>query len=82
MILLGYDIGSSSVKVSLVEAESGQCIASASYPQQEAPIISHQAGWAEQNPADWWEYLRLATANVLSTLNADHRRSASEIAAI
>ena len=60
MILLGYDIGSSSVKASLVEAESGQCIASAFYPKHEAPIISHQAGWAEQNPDDWWEYLRQA----------------------
>ena len=39
MILLGFDIGSSSVKASLVEAETGQCIASAFYPKQEAPII-------------------------------------------
>lgn len=82
MILLGYDIGSSSVKASLVEAESGQCIASAFYPKQEAPIISHKAGWAEQNPADWWEYLRLATAEVLSTLNANRSGTVSEIAAI
>lgn len=82
MILLGYDIGSSSVKASLVEAESGQCIASAFYPKQEAPIISHKAGWAEQNPDDWWEYLRLATAEVLSILNADHPGSASRIAAV
>ena len=58
MILLGFDIGSSSVKASLVEAESGQCIASAFYPKQEAPILSHQAGWAEQEPEDWWNAAR------------------------
>ena len=66
MILLGFDIGSSSVKASLVEAESGQCIASAFYPKQEAPIISHQAGWAEQDPAKWWEYAQAAFKEAVS----------------
>ena len=65
-LLLGFDIGSSSVKASLVDAQSGQCVASAFYPKQEAPIISHKTGWAEQDPAMWWENLRLATAEVLS----------------
>ncbi|MGM9825207.1 MAG: xylulokinase [Paludibacteraceae bacterium] len=65
MLLLGYDIGSSSVKASLVDAVSGQCVASAFYPKQEAPILSHRAGWAEQDPAMWWENLRLATAEIL-----------------
>ncbi len=44
MYLLGYDIGSSSVKASLMEAESGRCIASAYYPETEMPIISNQQG--------------------------------------
>ena len=83
MILLGYDIGSSSVKASLVEAKSGLCIASAFYPKQEAPIISHQAGWAEQDPAMWWENLRLATADVLRQLaDAGSSLSNKDIAAI
>jgi xylulokinase len=41
--LLGYDVGSSSVKASLVEAESGQCVASDFYPKQEAPIKALRA---------------------------------------
>ncbi|MBQ9309688.1 MAG: carbohydrate kinase [Bacteroidales bacterium] len=66
MLLLGYDIGSSSVKASLVDAESGKCVASAFYPKEEAPIISKQAGWAEQDPESWWGYLKLATADIIS----------------
>ncbi|MBQ2148800.1 MAG: carbohydrate kinase, partial [Bacteroidales bacterium] len=66
MYLLGYDIGSSSVKASLVEAESGKCVASAFYPKTEAPILSRQAGWAEQDPSQWMEYLKQATRETLS----------------
>ena len=66
MYLLGYDIGSSSVKASLVDVESGRTAASAFYPKTEAPILSVQPGWAEQNPDSWWEYLKHATAEVLS----------------
>ncbi len=65
MYLLGYDIGSSSVKASLVDAQSGKCLASAFYPKQEAPIISKRSGWAEQDPAMWLGNLKLATADVL-----------------
>ena len=65
MFLLGYDIGSSSVKASLVDAYSGKCVASAYYPKQEAEILAPQTGWAEQQPAMWWENLKLATADVL-----------------
>ena len=65
MYLLGYDIGSSSVKASLVDAQSGKCVASAFYPKTEAPIIAKQAGWAEQDPAMWVGNLKLATQDVL-----------------
>ncbi len=66
MYLLGYDIGSSSVKASIVDAQSGKCAASAFYPKSEAPIIALRSGWAEQNPSSWWENLRLATSDVLA----------------
>lgn len=66
MYLLGYDIGSSSVKAALVEAESGRCIASDFFPKSEAPIKALRAGWAEQNPDAWWSYLKEATASVLA----------------
>lgn len=78
MYLLGYDIGSSSVKASLVNAETGKCVASAFFPKSEAEIIAVNAGWAEQNPADWWNNLKLATNAILSETKTD----ASSIRAI
>ncbi|MCR5180315.1 MAG: carbohydrate kinase, partial [Bacteroidaceae bacterium] len=68
--LLGYDIGSSSVKASLVEAQSGQCVATAFYPKSEAPIKAIHPGWAEQDPDAWWSYLKAATADVLAQSQA------------
>lgn len=67
MYLLGYDIGSSSVKASLVEVESGKCVASAFYPKSEAEIIALQPGWAEQRPESWWTFLKLATQSVMES---------------
>ena len=78
MYLLGYDIGSSSVKASLVEVASGKCAASAFFPPQEAPIRSERPGWAEQDPDAWWDYLKQATAAVL----AESRADAADIKAI
>ena len=69
MYLLGYDIGSSSVKASLVNAESGKCVASAFYPKTEAEIIAVQPGWAEQKPEMWWANLKLATQDVMNARN-------------
>ncbi len=66
MYLLGFDIGSSSVKVSLIEGEKGNLAASAFYPKEEMKITALKAGWAEQDPELWWENLKLALAEVLS----------------
>lgn len=54
---LGIDIGSSSVKVSLMEVSSGECICSATLPSNEMAIHAQQSGWAEQAPQMWWEYV-------------------------
>ena len=70
MYLLGYDIGSSSVKASLVNVETGKCAASAFFPKTEAPILAVKQGWAEQDPQSWWENLKLSTQAVLSTSGA------------
>ena len=67
MYLLGYDIGSSSVKAALVDAMTGNCIASDFFPKSEAPIKALKPGWAEQNPESWWLYLKDATASVLAS---------------
>ena len=71
MYLLGYDIGSSSVKASLVDAQSGRCVASSFYPKSEAAIIAVKPGWAEQEPASWWENLKLATADIMTASAAN-----------
>ncbi len=54
MLLLGIDLGTSSIKISVVDGASQQCIASAQYPDSETEIISVQTGWAEQSPDKWW----------------------------
>jgi xylulokinase len=66
MYLLGYDIGSSSVKVCLIEASSGKIIASDYSPKKEMKIIAENVGWAEQSPTDWWINLKLAHESVLN----------------
>lgn len=63
--MLGYDLGSSSVKVSIVDSETGGLIGSASSPEQEMEIVSRQQGWAEQDPEIWWEHIIKATRKVL-----------------
>jgi xylulokinase len=54
--LLGYDLGSSSVKVSLVDATSGKTVTSAQSPAEEMPMLALKPGWAEQDPEMWWEH--------------------------
>ena len=71
MYLLGYDIGSSSVKASLVDAETGKTVASDFYPKTEAEIIALRPGWAEQRPQQWWDCLKEVTASVLATSKAN-----------
>ena len=78
MYLLGYDIGSSSVKTALVDATTGRCVASCFFPEKEAPIKAVRPGWAEQNPDSWWRYLKDGTARVLLDSGVD----ASDIRAI
>jgi xylulokinase len=70
MYLLGYDIGSSSVKASLVNTETGKCTASAFFPKEEMAIKAVKAGWAEQEPQAWWENLKLATQSVMQNSGA------------
>ena len=69
--LLGLDVGSSSVKASLVDAETGETISSAFRPKKEAPISAPMPGFAEQEPEDWWSYAREAISDVLRESGAD-----------
>lgn len=65
MLTIGYDIGSSSVKAVLFDAEKGTAVAGGYSPKQEMPILAREPGWAEQDPAMWWENLKTATREVL-----------------
>ncbi len=67
--LLGYDIGTSSVKASVVDAETGAIVAAAQYPDGEAPISAPKPGWAEQDPEMWWNELTEATKRVGAKAN-------------
>ena len=60
MLLLGIDIGTSSIKVSVVDANSQRIVVSAQYPDEESEITAKQAGWAEQSPAMWWTHVQFA----------------------
>ncbi len=76
--LLGFDVGSSSVKASLVNADNRKCVASAFFPEKEAAIMAVKAGWAEQDPQMWWDNAKLSLKKVM----ADSGASAGEIKAI
>jgi xylulokinase len=65
MYLLGFDVGSSSVKACLVEVESGKTVAQDFFPKVEMQIIAEKPGWAEQHPESWWANLKLANESVL-----------------
>jgi xylulokinase len=65
MYLLGCDIGSSSVKAAIIEAKTGKTISSDFFPKEEAPIAAPKPGWAEQQPENWWEYLKSAIQGAL-----------------
>ncbi|MBI2275396.1 MAG: carbohydrate kinase [Bacteroidetes bacterium] len=60
MLLLGIDVGTSSIKVSVINAVTQQPVASARYPETESGITSLQAGWAEQSPEMWWQHVQQA----------------------
>ncbi|HLP39215.1 xylulokinase [Lacibacter sp.] len=78
MLLLGIDIGTSSIKVSVVDAQTQQRIVSVSYPETETEIISKQPGWAEQSPLNWWEH----TQQAILKANETKKYNPADIAAI
>jgi len=67
MLLLGIDLGTSSIKVSVVDAQTQNCLRSAQYPETETPIQAPQPGWAEQSPEMWWEHVQQAIKKLNAT---------------
>jgi len=78
MLLLGIDVGTSSIKVSVVDSQTQAVLQSAQYPETESEISSPQPGWAEQSPEMWWEHVKMA----IQKLNAAGEFSSADISAI
>lgn len=78
MLLLGIDIGTSFIKVSVVDVDTQQSVAMAQYPETETAITSLQSGWAEQSPEMWWGH----TVEAMRKLNATQKFDPQNIAAI
>ncbi len=70
-MLLGYDIGSSSIKAALVNSTTGATVAVVHSPESEMDIFAAQLGWAEQDPEVWWEHICLATKKLLGQTGAN-----------
>lgn len=68
MLILGIDAGSSSVKASVLDGQTGECLASAFMPRTEMEIKALKPGWAEQDPAVWWENLKLAVGKCTASI--------------
>ena len=60
MLLLGIDLGTSSIKVSVIDSATQKSLCTVQYPDIETIIIAEQAGWAEQSPDLWWENIQQA----------------------
>ena len=77
-MLLGFDIGSSSVKAALVNEATGQCLDATFYPKTEQLISSPEPGFAEQAPEMWYDNLKLAARELFSR----HPEAAAAVKAI
>jgi len=70
-LLIGYDVGSSSIKATLLEAEGSTVLATATCPQKELEIIAQNLGWAEQHPQVWWDNVKSATRQIKAKAKFD-----------
>lgn len=78
MLFLGIDLGTSSIKVSVIDADTQQALASVQYPDEENPVIALKTGWAEQSPDTWWEHVQHAILRA----NATGKYNSKDIGAV
>ena len=69
-LLLGLDIGSSSIKASIVDAATGKSVASGQSPREEMAMIALEPGWAEQDPDMWWHHLLISVKSAIKSAGA------------
>jgi len=81
-LLLGYDVGSSSIKATLMEAETGEVLATATSPERELEVIAKELGWAEQHPHIWWEHVIKATQSISAQVQKGTSCSMDDVEAI
>jgi xylulokinase len=72
-LLLGLDIGSSSIKASIVDVKKRTSVASCQSPDDEMKMLAVQPGWAEQDPELWWEHSKIAISKCLERARVDGR---------
>ena len=78
MLLCGIDVGTSSIKLSVVDASTKKIIHTCSFPETENEIISTSPGYAEQDPEHWW----YCTKQVIKMANATKKYNPLDISAI
>jgi xylulokinase len=78
MYYLGIDLGSSSIKIALVEINSGKSVGVVQEPEQEMSMLAMEVGWAEQDPMDWWSHV----CTGIKKLKKKYRVGAEEIKGI
>lgn len=71
MLLLGIDLGTSSVKISVIDSNTQKGLCTVQYPESESAIIAEHSGWAEQSPEMWWENVQQAILKANSTGSYD-----------
>lgn len=74
MLFLGIDVGSSSVKLSILDGTSGKALAATQYPETELDIASPQPGWAEQHPDTWWDCIKKGCAKLFAQDGVDPQK--------
>ena len=79
MLLLGIDLGSSSVKASVIDGNSGKCLATTTSPTDEMKIIALKPGWAEQDAEIWWSNLKVAVTDCTHKLGNTRKRSEQSV---
>ena len=75
MSYLGIDIGTSGVKVLLID-RAGRALGEA-HARAVEPVRPHP-GWSEQNPADWWD----AVTKALDSLSKSHPEEMAKVRGI
>ncbi|MCF4101105.1 carbohydrate kinase [Gillisia sp. M10.2A] len=77
MYFLGIDLGSSSIKLSVLDAEKGVSICDINVPEFEMDIKAPEFGWAEQDPNDWWNYTKQGIKILATKHHIDIKKIAS-----